>query len=140
MLTVTNYRLRRHSLLILAGCLPPGTHPPQHGKQQLDHGNLLRCLSSHGQLPGPDKGDEAAQQQDDGQRHPLRSRLGGFFELFFGAESAFRGMSSDASLPSPQSAWVRACVRSGSPKTRMNPSDALWSNASPFPYVASEVE
>src|SRR6267378_6156286 len=52
---------------------------------------------------------------------------------FVGAESAFRGMSSDASLPSPQSACVRACVRRGSPKMRMNPSDALWSNASPFP-------
>src|SRR5439155_1700196 len=33
------------------------------------------------------------------------------------AESAFRGVSSAASLPSPQSAWVRACVRRGSPKT-----------------------
>jgi len=53
--------------------------------------------------------------------------------LFFGAESAFLGMSSDASLPSPQSACVRACVRSGNPKTRMNPSDARWSKESPFP-------
>src|SRR3989442_7851137 len=53
--------------------------------------------------------------------------------LFFGAESALLGMSSDASLPSPQRACVLACVRSGRPKTRMNPSEARWSNASPFP-------
>src|SRR5439155_11167103 len=57
-----------------------------------------------------------------------------------GADSAFLGMSSDASLPSPQSACVRAWVRSGRPNTLMNPSDARWSNASPFPYVASDVE
>ena len=49
------------------------------------------------------------------------------------ADSAFLGMSSDASLPSPQSACVRAWVRSGRPNTLMNPSDARWSNASPFP-------
>src|SRR6266566_5597711 len=57
-----------------------------------------------------------------------------------GADSDFFGMSSEASLPSPQSACVRACVRSGRPKTLMNPSDARWSKASPLPYVASDVE
>ena len=58
----------------------------------------------------------------------------------FGASSAFLGTSSIASLPSPQSACVRACVRSGRPKTVMKPSEDLWSNWSPFPYVASAVE
>src|SRR5712692_1590157 len=62
------------------------------------------------------------------------------FFFVFGASSAFLGMSSIASLPSPQSACVRACVRSGRPKTVMKPSDAFWSNWSPFPYVASAVE
>src|SRR3981081_2269893 len=62
------------------------------------------------------------------------------FVFGFGASSAFLGTSSIAALPAPQSAWVRACVRTGRPKTVMNPSDALWSNWSPFPYVARAVE
>ena len=47
------------------------------------------------------------------------------FFFAFGASSDFRGTSSIASLPSPQRACVRACVRSGKPKTVMKPSDAL---------------
>ena len=72
---------------------------------------------------------------------PLPEILAHVVRFFvFGASSAFFGTSSIASLPSPQSACVRACVRSGRPKTVMKPSDALWSNWSPFPYVASAVE
>ena len=57
-----------------------------------------------------------------------------------GAVRPCAGGASAPSVPSPQSACVRAWFRSGRPKTLMKPSEAVWSNASPLPYVASAVE
>src|SRR5438477_293153 len=83
---------------------------------------------------------EAGREAPGPKRLPALGHFGRLAGAFFGALIAFFGMSSEASLPSPQSACVRAWVRSGRPKTLMNPSDARWSNASPLPYVASDVE